>query len=188
MLDKSQCTHMWLHWLLQISYFTRQKNLWNWCWTKVNVLTCDYIDFCLAHVTTLTVIYKIYKNCAITFNLHEKLLHSVATIVVFNNGVCKYIVLALFWKVFIKFRHWHDEKLTFAYQWVRRTILFIALRTSSKVLNVDPCFSAQCLSLREYGFHAVLAHFSWKLQKILTFLAKFCSYRLFCDVTAIFLQ
>ena len=91
------------------------------------------------------------------------------------SAVCKYIVLALFWKVFIKFRHWHDEKLTIAYQWVRRTILFIALRTSSKVLNVDPCFSAQCFSLREYGFHAVLAHFSWKLQKILTFLVNFWS-------------
>ena len=23
----------------------RQKNLWNWCLTKVNVFTCDYIDF-----------------------------------------------------------------------------------------------------------------------------------------------
>ena len=80
-----QCTHMWLHWLLQISNFTRQKNLWNWCWSKVNVLTCEYIDFCSAHVTTLTVIYKMYKNCAITFNLHDKLFHRVATIVVFNN-------------------------------------------------------------------------------------------------------
>ena len=88
MLDKSQCTHMSLHWLLQISNFTRQKNLWNWCWTKVNVLTCDYIDFCLAHVTVL---YKIYKNCAITFNLHEKLLHSVATIVVFNNDFYRHM-------------------------------------------------------------------------------------------------
>jgi len=88
MLNKSQCIHMWLHWLLQISNFTRQKNLWNWCWTKVNVLTCDYIDFCLAHVTTLTVIYKIYENCAITFNLHGKLFYSVATIVVFNNVLC----------------------------------------------------------------------------------------------------
>ena len=88
MLNKSQCIHMWLHWLLQISNFTRQKNLWNWCWTKVNVLTCDYIDFCLAHVTTLTVIYKIYENCAITFNLHGKLFYSVATIVVFNNAKC----------------------------------------------------------------------------------------------------
>ena len=83
-----QCTHMWLHWLLQISNFTRQKNLWNWCWSKVNVLTCEYIDFCLAHVTTLTVIYKMYKNCAITFNLHDKLFHRVATIVVFNNDQC----------------------------------------------------------------------------------------------------
>ena len=83
-----QCTHMWLHWLLQISNFTRQKNLWNWCWSKVNVLTCEYIDFCLAHVTTLTVIYKMYKNCAITFNLHDKLFHRVATIVVFNNAQC----------------------------------------------------------------------------------------------------
>ena len=85
---QNQCTHMWLHWLLQISNFTRQKNLWNWCWSKVNVLTCEYIDFCLAHVTTLTVIYKMYKNCAITFNLHDKLFHRVATIVVFNNEFC----------------------------------------------------------------------------------------------------
>ena len=58
------------------------------CLTKVNVLTCDYIDFCLAHVTTLTVIYKMYKNCAITFNLHDKLFHRIATIVVFNNVKC----------------------------------------------------------------------------------------------------
>jgi len=87
---------------------------------KINVLTCDYIDFykleisqekktcetdagqksmysheyidfCLAHVTTLTVIYKMYKNCAITFNLHDKLFHRVATIVVFNNGSCRYV-------------------------------------------------------------------------------------------------
>ena len=28
-----------------------------------------------------------YKNCAITFNLHDKLFHRVATIVVFNNGL-----------------------------------------------------------------------------------------------------
>ena len=39
-----QCTHMWLHWLLQISNFTRQKNLWNWCWSKSMY----------SHVTTLT--------------------------------------------------------------------------------------------------------------------------------------
>ena len=57
------------------------------CLTKVNVLTCDYIDFCLAHVTTLTVIYKMYKKCAITFTLHDKLFHRVATIVVFNNAL-----------------------------------------------------------------------------------------------------
>ena len=31
----------------------------------------------------------------------------------------------------------------FAYQWVRRTILFIAFGTSCKILNVDSCFSAQ---------------------------------------------
>ena len=55
------------------------------CRTKVNVVTCEYIDFCSAHVTTLTVIYKMYNNCAITFNLHDKLFHGVATIVVFNN-------------------------------------------------------------------------------------------------------
>ena len=29
------------------------------------------------------------KNCSITFNLHDKLFYSVATIVVFNNGFCK---------------------------------------------------------------------------------------------------
>ena len=40
----SQCTHMWLDWLLQISNFTRQKNLWNWCWSKAMY----------SHVTTLT--------------------------------------------------------------------------------------------------------------------------------------
>ena len=56
--------------------------------SKVNVLTCEYIDFCLAHVTTLTVIYKMHKNCAITFNLHDKLFHRVATIVAFNNVNC----------------------------------------------------------------------------------------------------
>ena len=99
-----QCTHMWLHWLVQISNFTRQKNLWNWCWSKVNVLTCEYIDFCLAHVTTLTVIYKMYKNCAITFNLHDKLFHRVATIVVFNNVIL---------------HHWHFATLTFC----RETVL-----------------------------------------------------------------
>ena len=89
---------MWIHWLLQISNFTRQKNLWNWCWSKVNVLTCEYIDFCLAHVTTLTEIYKMYNNCGITFNLHDKLFHRVATIVVFNNAYC------LFFKVKCKRR------------------------------------------------------------------------------------
>ena len=100
-------------------------------------------------------------------------LSTLAENTIFMISAVEY-VLALFWKVFfIKFRHWHDEKLTFAYQWVRSAILFIAFRTSSKVLNVDPCFSAQCFSLREYGFHAVLAHFSWKLQKILTFLVNF---------------
>ena len=31
----------------------------------------------------------------------------------------------------------------FAYQWVRRSVLFIAFRTSCKVLNVNSCFSAQ---------------------------------------------
>ena len=41
---QNQCTHMWLHWLLQISNFTRQKNLWNWCWSKSMY----------SHVTTLT--------------------------------------------------------------------------------------------------------------------------------------
>ena len=75
-------------------------------------------------------------------------------------------------EVFIKFR-WHDEKLTFAYQWVRRTILFIAFRTSGKVLNVDPCFSAQSFSLRESGFHAVLAHSFVKIVKIQIFLVNF---------------
>ena len=79
---------------------------------KINVLTCDYIDFyklaisqdkktceidagqksMYSHVTTLTVTYKIYKNCAITFNLHDKLLHSVATIVVFNNVKYRHFV------------------------------------------------------------------------------------------------
>ena len=31
-----------------------------------------------------------YKDCAITFNLHEKLFHRVATIVVFNNVDCRH--------------------------------------------------------------------------------------------------
>ena len=38
-----QCTHMWLHWLLQISNFT--KKLVKLMLVKINVLTCDYIDF-----------------------------------------------------------------------------------------------------------------------------------------------
>ena len=48
---------MWVHWLL--------------------LGTCDYIDRNIYNV--------IY--CAITFNLHDKLFHSFATIVVFNNGI-----------------------------------------------------------------------------------------------------
>ena len=61
-----QCTHMWLHWLLQISNFTRQKT----CETDAGqksmyVFTCEYIDFCLAHVTTLTVIYKWILGCQV---------------------------------------------------------------------------------------------------------------------------
>jgi hypothetical protein len=55
-------------------------------------LTCEYIDFCLANVTTLTVIYKMYKNCAITFTLHDKLFNRVATIVVFNNDLSTLLV------------------------------------------------------------------------------------------------
>ena len=60
----------------------KQKNLWNWCLTKVNVLTCDYIDFyklaisqdrktcetdagqksMYSHVTTLTFVWHMWLH------------------------------------------------------------------------------------------------------------------------------
>jgi len=70
--SKSQCSHMWVHWLLLDSQvFT-------------SILQSMY-----SHVPSKSQCSHMWvhwlKNCAITFNLHDKLFYSVATIVVFNN-------------------------------------------------------------------------------------------------------
>ena len=70
--SKSQCSHMWVHWLLLDSLvFT-------------SILQSMY-----SHVPSKSQCSHMWvhwlKNCAITFNLHDKLFYSVATIVVFNN-------------------------------------------------------------------------------------------------------
>ena len=62
----------------------------------------------------------------------------------------------------------------FAYQWVRRSVLFIAFRTSCKVLNVNSCFSAQsfltnksiknvkifCIRVSVQGVKLLVGHFA----------------------------
>ena len=70
--SKSQCSHMWVHWLLLDSLvFT-------------SILQSMY-----SHVPGKSQCSDMWvhwlKNCAITFSLHDKLFHSFATILVFKK-------------------------------------------------------------------------------------------------------
>ena len=107
----------------------------------------------------------IFKIVPFVFNqrIWTEILHEVST----HYYLAKSVILFIKWLTKRNF----CKLLTFAYQWVWSTVLFVAFRTSSKVLNVDPCFGAQTFSLRESGLHAVLAHFFVKIAiKIQTFL------------------
>ena len=57
----------------------------------------------------------------------------------------------------------------FAYQWVRRSVLFIAFRTSCKVLNVNSCFSAQSFLENKsikHIWHTLIWRIFWKLVEL----------------------
>ena len=70
--SKSQCSHMWVHWLLLDSLvFT--PILWSMYSHVPSKSQCTHM-----WVHWL-------KNCAITFNLHDKLFYSFAIVVVFSN-------------------------------------------------------------------------------------------------------
>ena len=152
---------MWLHWFLQISNFTRQKNLWNWCWSKVNVLTCEYIDFCSAHVTTLTVIYKMYKNCAITFTLHDKLFHRVATIVVFNNALCASSINNLSLAISAAFQTYMNDSSQIERQSIREEMFWFTsrLRVGTNSKNPPQMRIKKFVKLIDWLYCNSLTHF-----------------------------
>ena len=79
-----------------------QSSMFSYMTVKVNIVTCEYIDF---HLTAGTagpwqpsiyfyILVNVLKceyvhwlnNCAIAFNLHDKLFNSFAIIVILNNG------------------------------------------------------------------------------------------------------
>ena len=73
--SKSQCSHMWVHWLLLDSLvFT--SILWSMYSHVPSKSQCTHMWL------------HWLKNCAITFNLHDKLFYSFS--IVFNNVICTY--------------------------------------------------------------------------------------------------
>ena len=126
--SKSQCSHMWVHWL---------------------------------------------KNCAITFNLHDKLFYSVATIVVFNNGSCRY-VRAILAKVYLWIKNFFSfQKYIQALAVKSKKITQEQRRSERLILKLLPTSVATRLIEQKVRFCDSLISYIFKWLPLFLFFRKF---------------
>ena len=81
-ISKTQYSHFRTHSISIVEKYKQANRNYKWEEISFSKLICDSKSQC-SHMWVHWL-----QNCAITFNLHDKLFYSAATIVVFNNGHC----------------------------------------------------------------------------------------------------